>query len=326
MILNAVFFVSTLMNVPSPSTATCYWGTNSLCVNLLRSILWYSKEEVNDFCCKSTGTDHILLCPQKNLQGSCVAHRVPDRRCVRLENPEPVMSVNTFGHCFRLYEREDCTGESIGVQPEIENTNDFKGFTKSNVVLSMSRCFRSDLCVSRSGTSINYEIGCHWPNHRLHHGSLPWLTYDIGNLEGGPVLWYQTGGWSNRTDVIHAHIFKHHVRRGPGINENARKYIEDNGFPGDEVGLILPNRFTGSGSDLRNIYPQSSDFKSRLWGNLENRIADIVRRYGSAYFTANLAYHLATDTRPYLIIYRVRPGDLSSEEIIINDMVNPQRE
>lgn len=317
-----------LANVPSISAdeEDCDWVDGFWCTLPSLRALVVGEVIQRVHCCDWWNPPmNITLCEQKDFLGECITQSVPKDKCVRVTKSDWASSVNTSRKCFRLYENEDCTGKSIAFQPDSMSPEDLEKVGMDKIISSVSWCFTSDLCVTHTKTGSMYKSGCQWANHVLRIGEITWLPIDTSNLEGSPVLWYQTGRWSNRTDVMHAHVHKHHLRYAVlrPISVEALMYGRHIGYPDDGVDRILPRFLGGSSNDYRNIFPRSRNFDGDHWTRVEDRVEQHVLTYGSAYLTINLAYHTPFESRPFLIIYRIRPGDLSSDDIIINDIVNP---
>ncbi|KAL6954760.1 hypothetical protein U1Q18_051949 [Sarracenia purpurea var. burkii] len=216
----------------------------------------------------------------------------------------------------------DCTGKSVAFQPGSGSHDDLENFDMGKVS-SVTRCFTSDLCANDAKSPTSNKLGCQWGNHFFYIGNLTWLPLDTDYLGSSPVLWYQTGHWSRRTEAVHAHIYDYHIGNGSAVDEAAVAFAIDMGYTSDDPGQILPSHLGGSGTDLRNIFPRSKNFNRMEWAHVIANVEKFVSTYGSAYFTVNLAFHLVSETRPFLIIYQIKPGNGTSDDIIINSIANP---
>lgn len=320
--------VVVLLYVPSSNSADCYWKGWPWC-----GLVLFPCSDNNDhhmqygikapcflvpdkYCCPSGSGADIALCEHTDLNGACISHSIDKNKCVNVDKNDWASSVNTFGGCFRLYEHADCEGKSIAVKPGSPSHNNLVALGMNDMVTSVSLCFSTDKCDHRSKRSNN---NCQWANNVFTIGFLPWLNSDRNNLNG-PISYYQIGP-NSRTEVMEAHIYPHHLGTGTGTNQAARDYTSNMGNPSDDAGHILAARLGGSGTDLRNIFPQSRHINRGAWAReVEGLVALVVQSQGSAIFTINLIYEETTDTRPQLIVYRIKSGNYVWQ---IGDMVNP---
>lgn len=154
----------------------------------------------------------------------------------------------------------------------------------------------------------------------LETGFLAWLPRDTTNLNG-PVRFYQRAP-NGRTEVMEAQILPQHLNSGTATNTAARTYARQMGKNNDDAGHILARMLGGSGTDLRNIFPQNLNFNRGIWSEVEASVADAVRNNNGIRFTVNLMYHSTSDTRPYKLVYCIRKIN-NGEVITINDLLNP---
>lgn len=144
-------------------------------------------------------------------------------------------------------------------------------------------------------------------------------TLKIGEIDGkpkittgfpkdSPIQYFQLGK-NGQTLTMDALIEKKHLGTGSGTNQKARDKVKDEGHPvwRDHAGHILANILGGSGTDLRNIFPQSPQWNTGFWRtSVEKTVRDEVLKWGSVHFTVNLRYVDETYTRPREIGYCIR--------------------
>lgn len=261
---------------------------------------------------------NLKLCKNKDLKGECINVSVNKDQCVKLTKQKWANSLSTGSGCFRLYDKDKCEGKSKFVGPNTPNQNDLKKIGFDNKIVSVSECFSEDKCSNRGKRQTNN--GCRWANDELTIGFLPWLQRDRNNLKP-PVVYFQRNQ-NGRTEVMEALIEKKHLKTGTPTDQNARNYATSSGRPDDDAGHILAARLGGSGTDLRNIFPQSKNFNRGVWAReVEDWVARVVETKGKARFTVNLVYNNNQDKRPTLLVYRILgPND---EFLHQGDILNP---
>lgn len=77
-----------------------------------------------------------------------------------------------------------------------------------------------------------------------------------------------------------------------------------------------------TGTDLRNIFPQSSNFNRGMWAQVEGQVADVVHNNNGAIFIVNLQYANAAATRPDSLVYCIKNLQTNAN-ILTNDILNP---
>lgn len=60
---------------------------------------------------------NVKICAESYYEGTCFVVDVPERKCVNLPNRKWGGSIDTKGQCVRLYEENDCHGESVFFRP-----------------------------------------------------------------------------------------------------------------------------------------------------------------------------------------------------------------
>lgn len=271
------------------------------------------------YCCPAIpGNDGVVLCKGRQYSGGCKSYSMRGRQCVNLDidDNNAVNSVNTLGNCVRLYDDINCSGKSRALYPGSTQHNDLLQLKFNDVVSSFGRCYDDDYCDEKQSTQ------CGSGSDELTVGFLSWISQDRSHLPE-PVTLFQTGP-HERTELMVAQILPQHLNTGTSISQKARNYIQNIGNDGDDAGQILAARLGGSGTDLRNIFPQSPNFKRATWSQVEASVADVVRSsHGGAHFSVNLLYHTTSDTRPYKIIYRIKSSK-SDDVVVVNDLLNPE--
>ncbi|KAL7301718.1 hypothetical protein TKK_0005715 [Trichogramma kaykai] len=147
------------------------------------------------------------------------------------------------------------------------------------------------------------------------------LPRDTSNLGNGPVRYYQRAHGNGRTEVMEALIEPKHLNKGSAPTKGARDYAHRMGKANDDAGHILAARLGGSGSDLRNIFPQSKNINRGVWAQAEADVANAVQKYKKIHYVVNLIYKDQKATRPYQINYKVTKPD--GGVLFCNDVVNP---
>lgn len=320
----------TLLYVSSINCADCYWRGFPWCGLFIRckgddhrlyfGTTWQCGLNIDKYCCPSGQGADIAFCEDIDFEGNCFSHSIQDNKCINLDKNDVASSVNTFGGCFRLYEDENCQGRSIVVQPGTRSHNNLEDLAMNDMVTSVSMCLSTDKCDNDNRYKRSNGNNCQWANEVLTLGFLPWLIRDTSNLDNSPVVFYQIGP-HGRTEVMEAYIYVRHLNTGTSTNQVARNFARSMGNFNDDAGHILAQRLGGSGTDLRNIFPQSPNINRGVWSQVEETISQLVllSRNGVR-FTVNLEYHSREDTRPYQIVFRIRIND---NDWMINDMINP---
>ncbi|KAF0760353.1 Uncharacterized protein FWK35_00034145, partial [Aphis craccivora] len=102
------------------------------------------------------------------------------------------------------------------------------------------------------------------------------------------VGYYQIGpNW--RTEEMEAEIYRYHLNTGTSTNNATRIFARNMGNSNDHAGHILASRLGGSGTDLRNIFPQTSHMNMRVYGVLQK--------------TMCITWFLTLDSLDLLLIY-----------------------
>ncbi|XP_055303239.1 uncharacterized protein LOC129568923 [Sitodiplosis mosellana] len=269
------------------------------------------------YCCPAiSGRDGVILCKDRHYLGGCKSYSMHGKQCINVDSDDnnAVNSVNTLGNCVRLYDDINCSGKSRALYPGSLRHNDLLQLNFNDKTSSFGKCYDDDYCGSQNSTN-----NCASASNELTVGILSWVSQDRSNLLN-PVTLFQTGPYE-RTEVMEALIRAQHLNTGTVASQRARNYAKRMGNYSDEPGHILSARLGGSGTDLRNIFPQSRNFNRGKWNQVETFVADVVQRYGGAHFSVNLLYQTTSDTKPYEIVYRIKSFN-SDDVIIVNDLLN----
>jgi len=119
---------------------------------------------------------------------------------------------------------------------------------------AVSTWFTHDTCETETGKKRSSN-NCQFING-LTIGFLPRLMRDRDNLQNSPVSYYQIGP-NGRTEVMEAEIYRYHLNTGTSTNNATRIFTRNTGNSNDQAGHMLASRLEGSGTDLRNIFPQN---------------------------------------------------------------------
>lgn len=183
------------------------------------------------------------------------------------------------------------------------------------------------------GQYFDAETGLHYNRHRYYNpGTGRFLTPDPIKLAGGlnnyqyvpnPTGWVDPLGLHKArgqcpevTRDAHGRItdwdFKvspEEIGTGSPTNQAARNHARGLGESTDDAGHARGSLLGGSGVDLDNIFPQSSNVNRGKFRVFERGVADhIVENNVSA--TAKLqAVYEGTSTRPYKLIYQIEFSD-----------------
>lgn len=249
-----------------------------------------------------------------------------NNECVEIDRHFWIKSVNTTGTCVRLYKENHCTGKSVAIYPGSISHHDLKKVNISYHIGAIGNCFDHDKyfeCTDKSSRSKRQANQyCELAKDVLTIGFLPWRTRDTTRLDGSPVRYYQIHPRNSRTESMEALITRNHLNTGSSTNQAARNYAHQMGRNNDDAGHILAQRLGGSGTDLRNIFPQSNNINRGVWAQVEDTVANVVQNYGSVIFNVNLEYSDEDSTRPNKIVYRIARED-NNHVVEINDLVNP---
>ncbi|XP_050439305.1 uncharacterized protein LOC126844884 [Adelges cooleyi] len=310
----------------------CYWKGFPWCGFAIRcgddhfmtyGMRWGCLLNADKYCCPAGDGDDIVLCEHKDHKGNCIAHSVTSRSpCVTVDNNDWASSVDTLGKCFRLYEHNRCEGRSVAVYPGSVGHDDLSSVGMNDMVTSVGSCWDHDRyreCPTRSKRAAGNR--CEFAMDVLTVGFLAWRARDTIGLTG-PVNYYQRSGRNGRTESMEAFIYPRHLYTGTGTNGAAQAYARRMGHGNDDAGHLLASRLGGSGTDLRNIFPQSPNINRGVMAQTEAMVAEVVNSYGSARYNVNLEYADEDATRPVQIVVRIARGD-TGEVILINDLVNP---
>lgn len=218
-------------------------------------------------------------------------------------------SINTHGNCFRLYEKHGCKGVSRFSRPYSPNHNDLLVLGFKNGILSVSNCFENDIC--------EFNKSCDASKNPMILGLNPSLPMDTIDLKG-PIT-YQQIGENGRTESVEAKIAKNHFYTGNSINDEAHKKAKTFGRSDDIPGHIIFERFGGSGTDLRNIFPQKINYNRGIREDIEDLLSGAIEAYNTVSITVNLLYHNLNDKRPYSLIYRIIEKDTSLIFVTLNE-------
>lgn len=264
------------------------------------------------YCCPMIpANDGVILCKSRHYKGDCKSYYMRRKQCMNIdiEDNNSVNSVNTLGNCIRLYDDINCSGKSRALYPGSPKHNDLLQLNFNDKTSSFSKCYDHDNCDANNNCDDELTIG-----------ALSWVSNDRSHLPS-PVTLFQTGPYE-RTEVMQAEILPQHLNTGTAINQNAQNYARRMGNYNDNAGHILAKRLGGSGTDSRNIFPQSRNFNQGGWSQMESTVVDTVQNYGGAHYSVNLLYHTTSDKRPYKIVYRIISMN-SNDVVIINDLLNP---
>ncbi|XP_031634643.1 uncharacterized protein LOC116347958 [Contarinia nasturtii] len=327
-ILLGIFSVFPLI-IYSENSAKCY---NEYCGTpmglIILPIFPYSASCGNDYvihqskcplksqyCCPVIPHDDgVILCKDSYYKGDCKSYFMHGKHCVNVDEDDKnaISSVNTLGNCVRLYDDANCLGKSRPLYPGSPRHNDLLQLKFNDITSSFGKCYDND---NNCDSQVDGTNDC-----TFTIGILPWALKDRNNLPS-PIILFQTGPY-DRAEVMEAQIEAKHLNTGTAASQNAYKYAKQMGNIDDNAGHILSTRLGGSGTDLRNIFPQSRLFNHNIWSQIVNFVADTVERHGGAHFTVNLLYDGIRDTRPYKIVYRVK-SENSTDVLFVNDLLNP---
>ena len=90
----------------------------------------------------------------------------------------------------------------------------------------------------------------------------------------------------------------------------------------DDAGHIQGHRLGGSGTDERNIIPQSPTINRGTYRQYEDIVFDVVQRFGGARFIVNLEYASDDVTRPNLFVFRIEKRD--GTFVHMDSVINPE--
>lgn len=159
-----------------------------------------------------------------------------------------------------------------------------------------------------------YSKGIRWADDLYCIGVIADLVIDRFNLRG-PVNYYQTG-YAGRTETMVATIRRNHIGTGTATTPGSRTYVHEtlNGHNNDDAGHVLANILGGSGTDRRNLFPQSPIINRGAFAQIEGLVRTAVENNGQATYTVNLIYSNPTETRPSEIVSRVEYVDVRTRE------------
>jgi DNA/RNA non-specific endonuclease len=239
--------------------------------------------------------------------------------CINVKHPNQISSMNTQGSCVRIFSSNSCQGKTVPLYPGTPAHNDLGYYHLENLVRSIGPCFINDRArhdlMRRSNP--NYQFA----SDVLIIGMIASLAVDRNNLRG-PVSYFQVG-YGGRTEVMQAVVGRHHLGTGTQTNGQSSQYVRRLGYNNDDAGHILANYLGGSGTDERNLFPQSPSFNRGVFAQFENMVRSIIELHGQATYTVNLIYPHSTSTRPNLIVVQIEFNDNGTTRKIVNDFLNP---
>lgn len=121
---------------------------------------------------------------------------------------------------------------------------------------------------------------------------------------------------------MEAEIYRYRLNTGTSTNNATRIFARNTDNSNDQAGHMLTSRLGGSGTDLRNIFPQNSHMNTGLWRSIENDVYNMVLNSGFVRLTINLLYEDRSSTRPFNIVYRIQSNTPSVYDGIIHDISN----
>lgn len=220
------------------------------------------------------------VCTDSDMNGRCKSyHLLPTKQCLNVMPNDAASSIDPKRNCVRIYKDANCMGKSKTIYYG-NNGHKYLGDDFNDVVSSVGYCYEDDMCYKndlltrkrkkRQNNSDGWH--CSFAADVLEVG----IVQDSNTVEDhsdltGPVVYYQTRavGHTTRTEAMEAHIFPQHLNSGTDVSAAVRQHVQQVlGSAADHSGHILGNRLGGSGSDARNIFPQTPHFNTGSWRGL----------------------------------------------------------
>ncbi|CAF1146788.1 unnamed protein product [Adineta steineri] len=141
----------------------------------------------------------------------------------------------------------------------------------------------------------------------LNYGEFnePGIQTHTLNDPNEPIKKYQTGH-KNRVEYVRAVITVQTIQtKGSATNDATRKFAREMGKPTDDAGHIIGNNLGGTGRNVYNIFPQSSNINRGAWSQEEKDIRNLVLTHKQPVEVIVQLYYPTIDaTRPNRFTYR----------------------
>jgi len=130
-------------------------------------------------------------------------------------------------------------------------------------------------------------------------------------------------GPQGRTEEMTVTIYPRDLNTGTAASNAARKKARSWGKKDDDAGHIVAKRLGGSGSDLRNIFPQNPNKNRGQWRTQEGKVFDLVKKHNGVRYYVKLIYANRNAKRPTKFNYRVNKIKGGGKALLSGTISNP---
>ena len=125
-------------------------------------------------------------------------------------------------------------------------------------------------------------------------------------------------GHKGRLEEMNAEVGPSDLYTGTATNQRARNFARSMGYGNDDAGHSLARALGGSGTDLRNIFPQLPRINRGIFARYERRVRRSIQKSGLKAKIVQKLKYVGKSTRPYEIRYKFKVGTETDDVIFAN--------